>query len=210
MDTSLLKPIQSCIIGITEYAALIERIYKDSLKPPRKGIYKLGELNPIMHNDKRYYTLVNGTSIPITDFENTTTPVIDENGDIVLSEYIMKNKRKFLSDAPVLPIIGSTVIKALVEYHISTMSPWTKSNGYKTKLFSLFKEKIDEDHLLTLCLSIIQQVNTFMSDDEWNIYFVRFIGLDICVDKAMDYRIYEFTKWTSTKSVQEIQTFCDS
>lgn len=209
METELL-PIQSCIISITEYAALIERIYKDILKPPRKGIYKLGELHPTIYDNKRYWTIKDGAIFPIGDFESTTTPVIDEDGNVILSKYIMTNKRKFLSASPTLPVIGSAVIKALIEYHISTISPWTKTNGYKTKLLSLFNDYVDEDHLIDLCISIIQQINSFIGDDEWNIYFVKFIGLDICIDKSIDYRIYEFTKWTNAKSVQEIQSFCDS
>lgn len=208
-DVDLFAPIQTLLLPILPYGSLIEQTYSDFLLPAGEGIYKFGDLTPSIRNNKTYYTQIKSgdqvVSEPIVDFNNVENTVVDETGKIVIPAFMMRDKKRYLSNIPSVPARGVFIIKNLIEHHISTLSPWARRGQCMSNISKYFKREnqdiVEENYLERLCESLIVQINDFIGIDQWNMYFVKIKGLDLCIEKCMDYRIYEWT----TKRNQEIE-----
>lgn len=201
--TDLLKPTQTFFLPIFTYAVMLERQYGNLLKLPEPGIYKLGEMYPCIIPNKLYFSQRvdkhnKFVTLPITNFNKVTDAVVDELGKLIIPASIMKNKDQYLSNTPSIPVRGLILIKLLIEKHIEMICRWTNHSTYDNKILSHFKnggyELYNEGHLDKICESLFRQINDFIGNDEWHIYFVKFSGLDIVIEKAIDWRVYEWTR----------------
>lgn len=200
--TELMKPQSVFIEPIVMYASLVEQQFGQLMFPNKAGIYRAGEMQPVIVPERRYFfeEKINGviTMKPITDFQSVNASVVDENGKLVIAQHYMKNKEKLLFSEPTIPARGILVIKALVEEHIAKRAPHVKSASYSNKLKSYFlpdavHEVIEDYFLERICESLLCKVDTFMGNDICNIYFTKIIAIDLCIEKCIDYRIYEWT-----------------
>lgn len=206
-NDQILSPISFQMLSVLSYAAIIEQTYGDYLLPPQPGIYKYGDLNPSIYNGRSYYVQrKNGNEvirIPVTDFNTVEETVVDEMDKIIIPAFMMKNKSKNLFNEPTIPARGAKIIKLLIEHHLIRSSPWARKGNYVEKMCAFFKpdhvDIVEEMYLERLCESLLCQVEEFVGGDNWNIYFVDFKGLDICISKCIDYRIYEWTMQENQK-----------
>lgn len=202
-----MTPIGFLILNIMPYASIIEQTYAEHLMPPEPGIYKFGELKPAIYNNKNYYTQQKQgdrvVRVPVTDFNLIEDTVVDDMDRIVVPAYMMRNKRKYLFNEPAIPARGAEIIRLLIENYFARISPWARAGNYTQKMCAFFKpdqsDIVEELFLERLCESLLCQIQDFVGQDIWNIYFVKFMSLDICVEKSIDYRIYD---WTMKKQQQ--------
>lgn len=212
----LLQPVSLFIEPITHYAELVESQFKSMLVPPPAGVYRYGDVVPVMRADKRYFVQKKTNSgvflEPITDLSKVEESVVDETGKLVLSAHYMKNKQQYLSNAPTIPSRGLEIIKCLIDDHIAKICQWSESQGYYNRLCSFFvsreavMELIDEFMLESLCSPLIVRVNQFIGDDVWNIYFTKLQAVDLRIEKCIDYRIYDWTQIQQEKKEKKLQS----
>ena len=199
----LLKATQTHILPIFSMASLIEQQFGDFLKPAAEGIYKIGEVIPSMNLHGSYFSekiLPNRDriTIPITNFDNTISHVVDSKGNLVIPEYMMRDKKRYLSTVPTVPARGIILVEMLVAEFIESVCRHTKHRHFKQKID---QQLLDnglflhyEGHLALLCESLINQIQQFIGNDVWHIYFTKRIQQDLYVEKTIDFRIYEWTK----------------
>ena len=200
-SSEILTPINIQMLAILPYASIIEQTYSDYLLPPKQGIYKFGDLKPSIYNNRMYYVQqkMGNTVIrvPVTDFNTVEDTIVDEMDRIVIPSFMMKQKTKYLFNTPTIPARGAEIIKLLIEHHLASTSSWANKGNYIEKMCSFFKpensEIVEELFLQRLCESLLCQVSNFVGNDSWNVYFVKFLGLDLCIEKCIDYRIYDWT-----------------
>lgn len=199
----LLQPLAIIVTPIAFYAELIEQQFEHLLRPPIEGIYRVGDITPILYANKRYFIQrkVNNSIVlePITDFSKVEESIVDDSGNLILSAHYMKNKQMYLSNKPSIPTRGLEITKCLVDEHFANISPWAKSQGLKQRLYSFFKDRetgiqvVDEGFLERVCESLMIKINDFIGNDVWNIYTTKIIAVDMLIEKSIDYRIYDWT-----------------
>ena len=201
--SDLLKVTQNFFLPIYSHAVMIENQYGDFLKPPEQGIYKAGELFPSIISTKHYFSqridkFNRPVLTPITNFNKVTDAVVDEAGNLIFPFTVMKNKEKYLTNHPTVPSRGLLLIKLMIEKHIESICRWNRYSTFNNKILAHFTnegyEIYNEGHIDKICESLFMQLNNFIGLDEWHIYFVKFIGLDILIEKTIDYRVYEWTR----------------
>lgn len=201
----LLKPTEIMILSIYNQAVMIESQFGEMLEPAKKGIYRIGEVRPCIDLTKTYYTqktvvemgITVSRATQITDFNSVKDTVIDENGNIIIHSGIMANKNRYLSNTPTVPSRGILIIEFLVNIFIDSFSNRGKySASHKNKILSMVKPEyrsIVEDGVLeNLCESLFVQISNFIKNDVKHIYFVKLTGIDLLIEKTIDFRIYEW------------------
>lgn len=195
------KTTQTFFLSIYNQASMIEREYSDFIIKPPEGIYRVGDIYPCIQNNKRYYyqrKIKNHQTITaqVVDFNTITDTVFDENGNIVLTSFVMKNKEQYLKNLPTVPAIGLIIVELLIKRFIESISPWTKHSTYNSKITNCFtSEGVDlfvSGQLDLICNSLYSQVNDFIGNDTWHVYFVKFVGLDLMIEKTRDFRVIQW------------------
>ncbi len=196
-----LRTTQTFFLPVFNYAFLIEKQYGELIIPPPVGIYRVGDIYPVITNNKKYYSqrvTKNNQFIttPITDLNSVTDTVLDEIGNVILPAFVMKNKEQYLRNESTVPARGFMIVELLVKKYIESLAPWSKYSMYNSKLASHFKPEgsdlFNNGQIENLCKSLFMQVADFVGDDVWHIYFVKFIGLDLIIEKTIDYRISQW------------------
>lgn len=200
-DELLANPLEVMFLPVMGYAMLIEQQYGQFLLPPPEGIYRIGEADPCIYPNRMYYTKkehANGhiERNPITDFENAVDKVVDDSDRLIIPEYMMRNKHQYLKQEPTIPVRGIMMVEMLVNNHIATISQYSKYNHFTRKVESqIHPDHLNlstDGHLERVCEPLLMQVNNFIGNDNWNIYFVKRIQAEIVVEKCCDYRIYQY------------------
>lgn len=196
-----LRTTQTFFLPVFNYAILIERQYGDFIIPAPVGIYKVGDIYPCIQNNKRYYSQkISKTnqcnSCLVTDINKVNDTIIDESGNLVIPAYVMKNKEQYLRNEPTVPARGLMIVELLVKRYIESISPWVRHSTYNSKILNHFKpEGIDlfnSGEIDLLCNSLFAQVSDFIGLDVWHIYFVKFMGLDLLIEKSRDFRVVQW------------------
>lgn len=201
-DFSALKTTQTCFLPIYHYAVMIEHQYEDLLIPNKLGIYKAGEIEPCIVANKSYFSQsidkISGCyqRKAIVDFNKETNTVTDEIGTTIISSTMMRDKEHYLSNIPTVPARGLLIIEMLIKRFIESVTPWSRNSSFSNKLVSQFKingsEILNEGHLDKICESLYSQLSEFIGHDVWHIYFVKFSGVDIIIEKTLDFRIQQW------------------
>ena len=209
-----LRTTQTFFLPVFNYAVLIEREYGDFIVPAPEGIYRVGDIHPCIHSNKRYYsqklTKTNQyISAPVTDINLVNDTIIDETGNVILPAYVMKNKEQYLRNEPTVPARGLLIVELLIKKYIESVSPWVKYSMYNSKIASYFKpegvELFYNGHIEALCESLFAQVCEFIGNDVWHVYFVKFMGLDLMIEKTTDWRILEYYRMTNEQKETEYE-----
>ena len=212
LDKLLSEPKESIILDILPYALLIEKEYNKYLKPPPEGVYLKNTRKPILEPNKVYYkkssvhdVVMFGNKsysiypiVPISSISEVNEILLDSDYNVLLPEYIMVNKNRYLSNIPNLPVIGLSVVET---YLFSLFF----NNNYNSSVINyLTNEGIDlynsgDIDIETLINDLIYQCKIFIGKDIHFIYDITFNSLNVIIDKLVDIRIYE---WTLNKELK--------
>lgn len=200
---SFVHPVAVYYMRIMEIAEQMEVMYSEHMKPYKEGIYVVGRAEPAIEKDKRYFErkVVNGktTHVDITDFNSVQNEVVDEQGNVVITAWQMKNKDRMIGDDPRYPIRGARIVKHIIEQHLATISVrGNRCSYYNGKILAFLKEESEwlqnEGVLEAMCEGLIKDLQAFIGHDYYNMYFVKFSGYDLKIEKCVDHRIYEWTQ----------------
>ena len=135
----------SITFDVLYHANLIENICEGKLLPEPKGIYITTQVEPVMVDGQRYYTLeptppkedsviykegkhlVKKTSfspgsilVPIVDINTVKTAVYNEDGKVIIRTSLIKNKERNLNNTSFLPYRGIKIVELLIQDHINS------------------------------------------------------------------------------------------
>ena len=212
LDKLLSELKESIILDILPYALLIEKEYSKYLKPPPEGVYLKNSRKPILEPNKVYYKKSNvhdlvifGNKsyaiypiVPISSISEVNETLLDSNYNVLLPEYVMSNKSKYLSNIPNLPVVGLSVVESYL------LSLFSNNNHNTTIINYLTNEGIDlynsgDIDIETLINDLIYQCRLFIGNDIHFIYDISFNSSNVIIDKLVDIRIYE---WTLNKELK--------
>ena len=203
-----LRVTQTFYLPIFNYASMLERQFGEFLLPPRVGIYKIGEIYPCIEPNKLYYSQKLNrnqtyTTTPITDINTVTDTVTDEIGNVIIPLNMMKNKTQYLRNEPNVPVRGLIIIELLIKKYLESIAPWVKHSMQHGRIVSNIKPEhhavYTDGHLEKTCESLFLQVSDFVGNDTWHIYFVKFVGIDLVIEKTIDYRVHDWTTRMNNK-----------
>jgi hypothetical protein len=202
-DADLLKVTSSAIIEIASYAEILQSKFGDFLEPEVPGVYVAGEIFPRIIPGREYFTKVKviGHSealVKINAFENITTAILDENARLVIPKYMVLDKDRYLSNTPTVPARFYILIGLLIQNHLDMLSPITSRRADSRKIINLIKENYEDIYesgdLSIACRYILDQVDSFVGNDVWYMYFSKFVGKDVIIEKTCDYRVYQWER----------------
>ena len=200
-NLDLLKTTQTCFLPVFNYAVMIEKQFGDVMIPAAKGIYKVGDIYPSIIPGRQYYSQkINKhnqcITTPVTDFNKVIDTIIDESGNVVIPRGMMLNKENYLRNEPSVPSRGLILVELMIKRYIESIAPWVKCSMQNNRIISNFKaegmELFTDGHIDKLCESLFAQISTFMGNDVWHIYFVKYSGLDIVIEKSIDWRVHQW------------------
>ena len=194
--TDFTTPTSSLLLPVLNIANAIEACHGQYLLHPQEGYYLPHSLEPI---PSELY-IVNKTKtalIPYTgDIRKLTCSIYDKYSNVVASDSIMKEQEKYLFSTPKLPVQGLKMVKALVENRIECFLPWVQYQTSRRYIYNLLKSSdvdiFENGSLDRLMESIYQMLDDFIKRDIWFIYFIKYIGLDLIVEKTIDFRVKEW------------------
>jgi hypothetical protein len=185
--------------------------YPDIFKENPKGIYIVGKIDPVLTDGEYYYTKSGlDKGIPIQNIDTVNEDVYNSKGKIVINEFIMRNKRKFLKNNSSYSYYGIKAIRAYVNKIIENNSAYIVNRRYLDSFINCFKpefqkpilnQEIDIDFLLN---QLSEQVYKFIEKEPWTIYLTKQLGSICLIQKTIDYRIYD---WTLQKEKQEEEEY---
>lgn len=202
-NLDLLKTSQTCFLPVFNYAVMIEKQFGDVMMPAINGIYKVGDIYPSIISGKQYYSqkinkLNQCITTPVTDFNKVNDTIIDESGNVIIPRGMMLNKENYLRNEPSVPSRGLILVELMIKRYIESVAPWVKYSMQNNKIISNFKpegvELFTDGHIDKICDSLFAQISSFMGNDVWHIYFVKYSGLDIVIEKTIDYRVHYYNQ----------------
>lgn len=215
-DELLKNPVATVIISIMNEATQIQYAYGDQLADPPSGLYAAGQMNPSLVNDRDYYEeiTINGVTRlqKIEDIHNTKNAIYDQKHQLILNKFQSANKDKWLKPYPTVPSTALKIVYHILQLHLDSICPYKSFNHNTTdKILRLLKpgseDLLHSGELENLLQNLLSRISDFIRYDNWNIYFQKFIGCDILIEKMCDYRIYD---WYLIKEEAERQARVDS
>lgn len=195
---------------IEAIARQIEYECADILLPAPKGIYSINRVEPVMVDHGEYYTLKEENNVairtPVHDITELKERIYTlKNGidTMVIPATFMQNKKRFLSNEPMLPWRGVQVVKTLVEKQLDQYlkyriepSAYTVSDEH----FNCTRETLAQHREVDNALAIINDIYAPLCDDllefigqyEWHIHYACFKDTKLVIEQSIDYRAYEW------------------
>jgi hypothetical protein len=197
--------------NIHDYAFSIECALDGMLIDPPKGIYIIGELEPVIRDNLEYYTAAPGENYVVIDDINTVTSHVYNNlYKIIIPRYMMNDKDRYLSNHPTLPYIGVNIVDSLISDHISSCLSYNDSSLYRINHFNrditciLSKYILEKyrsvpsimedivDKCSRVCIKMLNNIEVFMFDHEWYIYQSYVNNSTLVIERYCDWRVYEW------------------
>lgn len=227
LEKLLEEPKESIILNLLAFAILIEKKYFKYLRPPPKGIYLKNTTTPILKPNKTYYQksdtydiVISGNKsysihpiIPVINISELSKTLLDSDYNIILPDYVMADKSKYLTNKPNLPVIGLSIIETVLislffnNNHNIAITNYLTNEGID--LYNSGNLEIEE-----LISELLYQCKVFIGKDIHFLYDLTFTSTDVIIDKLVDVRIYEWTlnkeinsKKQNIKFLEEIDLF---
>lgn len=191
-------------IDVRECAYEIERDVAAALLAPPEGIYLPDRIEPVMRPSDSYYQLQReGKSFvrkEIKSLSDITSAVYDRFDKMVVPSYYASDTSKLLS-MPNMPYRGIKLAQIAVNEQIANFICYQRyREDFRSKYLKHFvdMDKEDEDHILD-CINfrydrLAIEISSFLGNDVWNHYFVRFRNSLLSLEQGIDYRIHEWMK----------------
>jgi hypothetical protein len=203
-------------------ADLVENTFGDKLADPPKGVYHVGQLQPVMADGNSYFYREGTEMLLVEDLNKISVAIFDINGKCVVPARYMRDKARFLSNAPMLPYRGLQIIKGLVNLQINNFVAYRRSSGKdaydvlaqhlrptepayepglgeetleqrEDRLAGITNQQDELVQLLDTCYSEIRNdLKEFLGSKYWNIYFTKLHATTLRVERCMDWRAWEW------------------
>ena len=196
-DSAILTVEASYRTDISYLANAITLDCHDYLLPPPKGIYCSGRLEPAMVDNQNYYSVKSGSpSELVTDINTVNTAIYSESGKCVIPQYYMKKRTLMVSNESFMPYRGLYIVKELVLNQIDKSRAYRKYSRDKfdclakhfvpgTDINELYGEALE-----SIYKPIEDEVNVFIGNTSWDMYFVKLLNNVLVLERGMDYRAY--------------------
>lgn len=197
------------IIDLFKHAIALDPELTQALVEPEEGIYLRGSVEPFISRKHQYYTRATYgapgktkdiSDLAIKDFSiilDLREDLLDESGNVVLPAQSIRKYRKYMSLKPDMPVTAIRLARQLVLDYLSHLCPYTRT-VMRWSLITFIKE--DKQHLFyddafeCAFEKLLDEVDTFVGDDNWFYYFNKIQGTSLILEKTVDIRIYEWHK----------------
>jgi hypothetical protein len=188
-------------IDLTEAGITIEKAFGKYLKAPPAGVYARDQLEPIMLFDKTYYHVVGDQMVPVSSkTSEITSPVYDENDQMVRTAAFFKNKNNYASTS-FLPYRGIMIAEAVFSRTIDDFVRWRRyKEGGFTRICRHFKddlppETFDYDYVAGQLLNASdEKLRSWLEGYDWSVFITRRVGTFLYIERYQDYRILRFNE----------------
>lgn len=202
--------IESTItLNIEDCASYIESYCADKLLAPPKGIYSNSRIEPVMVDGGNYYTVEfkEGRTFrtPVHDLgtvKKNLSVYTEVNGvdRVVVTNLQLLNKDRCLSHLPIRPYRGVKIVEQLITNQIDSFIKYRKgTKDLYSQICSHLQSPLDEEALETIMGAIKEQysdtrqvIQEFMGKHDWHLYFIKFKGGTVTIQKSIDYRAYDW------------------
>jgi hypothetical protein len=196
--SELLEPQASLTVHLLDFISRLQDRYHALFLEPEPGIYLLNGTSPILKTQPYYTVTGYAEQTPLTQLDGIRESILDSNGQVVIPQYIMQNKQKFLSSIPKVPVRAIQTACLLVKIQIQELVKHDWSPSHRHTLLAPFKpecrDDVDYDEIVELCRDLMAVVDDFIGDKLWHVYFVNTVDTDLTVDRAEDFRIIDWTR----------------
>lgn len=167
------------------------------LKPNPKGIYTLNSLWPVIGESTKIFDK-NGRPLDYDRVEELKTSVFNENGKLLINEYILKNLPHTVNRHGFYPISALQLLKHIVDKamraYCQYASPFTNDSAVHNYITSESSDLLTSGQLENYVIDVNEEIFNFVCDDRWNIYFTKVKRDNLYIEKTIDYRIYDWTR----------------
>lgn len=200
-------------LNLLPSAVLLDQQYGECFEPIRTGIYKVGDVDPTLDPTHTYYSEVTDAKgkrylSPINDFVSVNQHVLDANGNLIIADYMMKNKERYLSLVSTIPARAVLLTELLVRDYLESLSQIPKASHYAPKISQMILPNhfylYTDGYLLNTIRSLREQIGSIVGNDTWHLYFLSRHNTDLCIEKTIDYRIWYYNKHHSHERSPEL------
>lgn len=196
IDKLLETNLSTFILDVLEKALCLPEDVLEKFIEPKRGIYLYNSTKPLLNLEDNKYYLENGGLIEtLSDLKNSTGYILDNKGNVIISETRLKRITKILLDKPNTPVTAIEFIIRTIENFIlrSTVSE-DKILVYENK--NLLKNPDDYEFVnnnVNIVLNeVFEDLNNFINTDVYNIYEFDKKGNLLIIYKKQDFRIVEY------------------
>lgn len=196
IDKLLETNLSTFILDVLEKALCLPEDVLEKFIEPKRGIYLYNSTKPLLNLEDNKYYLENGGLIEtLSDLKNSTGYILDNKGNVIISETRLKRITKILLDKPNTPVTAIEFIIRTIENFIlrSTVSE-DKILVYENK--NLLKNPDDYEFVnnnVSIVLNeVFEDLNDFINTDVYNIYEFDKKGNLLIIYKKQDFRIVEY------------------
>lgn len=208
-------PVQSTLlIDMHDLALQIEMKFSACLIPHAAGIYMLGREKPVMVPGQQYFRRETDKasgqriSVIVNGMHDIKGDIFNLDAELILSRHV---KPQHLSDAPSVPVVGMKIIEAFAKKLVMEKSAWSRGapqpmeemlkEFLRSEMFAHNNQELLEslcEALETMMLDLKTDIRQFLGADDWLMHFVKTKGMDLFVEKTIDFRIYDWTRRTES------------
>lgn len=196
IDKLLETNLSTFILDVLEKALCLPDDILEKFIQPKRGIYLYNSTKPLLNLEDNKYYLENGELVEtLSDLKNSTGYILDNKGNVIISETRLKRITKILLDKPNTPVTAIEFIIRTIENFIlrSTVSE-DKILVYENK--NLLKNPDDYEFVnnnVNIVLNeVFEDLNNFINTDVYNIYEFDKKGNLLIIYKKQDFRIVEY------------------
>lgn len=191
-----------CIIDLLKYAVNLDLSLHKALVEPQAGLYLKGAMFPFMKEGQVYYPRSGyGQAMdviaPLKNVFSLREDVLDENGNIILTAKQIINMKRFVTLKPDIPVTAILLAKEMALIYLRSVCPYTRTL-LQWDIAPFLKEEyqhlIYEGHFENAFGRLLDEVHSFINEDNWFYYFNKLKGTSLVLEKTVDIRIYEWHK----------------
>jgi hypothetical protein len=143
-----------------------------------------------------YHNKTGSLSELVTDINTVDTAVYNESGKCVIPLYYMKKRSAMIGNDPFLPYRGLHVLRELVINQIDRSRAYRKYPKDKYASISKhFQPGLDVNNVCGEMLDDLfkpleGEIELFIGNTNWDMYFIKLANTVLIVERNMDYRAY--------------------
>lgn len=207
-----------CVIDLLEPTLGLSQKLLDTLIPDPAGIYIKGQIDPLFY-DGRTYILVDKNNAKlfecntshILQYVTETTPIpefkmsnaiVDTSGKTVVKLRQLNSYKKFITTTPTYPVVAANMVEAVLLHYLYTVCRYNRHtiNLYKfVKASEEYSIIVDKEEFQIELDAYIDKIMNFIGNDYFHIYFHKKQGCSLILEKAVDYRIYQYYRMLEEK-----------